>query len=96
MLAIKQDGNRKSALSLDVRADGNKQVLSITNYNADVSLYKPRQRSMSLTSARQDTISSSGDGFEVVNATVQPTLTFSIEFSGIGISLVNRRLLEIV
>ncbi|KAL4243512.1 VPS13 family protein [Abortiporus biennis] len=82
-------------VSLDVRAEAHKQVLRITNYNAEFSLYKPRQRSYS-TLSRQDTISSSQEAFEAVQEEVPPTLTFNLDFEGIGISLINRRMIEVI
>lgn len=69
-------------------------MLRITNYNPDYSLYKPRQRSLSIS--RQDTISSSAEAFEAITEEVVPTLTFNVEFAGIGISLVNRKMVEVV
>ncbi|RPD62925.1 vacuolar protein sorting-associated protein 13 [Lentinus tigrinus ALCF2SS1-6] len=82
-------------VSLDVRADGPQQVLRISNYNAELSLYKPRRRStVSLT--RQDSMSSSQEAFEAVQETVSPTLTVSLDLHGVGVSLVNRRMVEVV
>jgi vacuolar protein sorting-associated protein 13A/C len=83
-------------VSLDVRADGHKQVLRITNYNPDQSLYKPRTQNYSDSTTRQDTISSSTEAFEAVTEDVAPSLTFKIEFAGIGVSLINRRMVEVV
>jgi vacuolar protein sorting-associated protein 13A/C len=45
---------------------------------------------------RQDTLSGNAEGFEAVAEDVPPSLTFTIEFAGIGVSLVNRKLLEVV
>jgi len=81
---------RAKAVSLDVRAEGYKQVLRITNYNPDRSLYKPRTQSNLDSTTRQDTISSSAEAFEVVTEDVAPSLTFKVEFAGIGISLINK------
>ncbi|CDO71578.1 hypothetical protein BN946_scf184911.g48 [Trametes cinnabarina] len=82
-------------VSLDVRAEGHKQVLRITNYNAEYSLYKPRRRdTVSLT--RQDSMSSSQDAFEAVQETVSPVLTVALDLQGIGVSLINRRMVEVV
>ncbi|KAK7468899.1 Vacuolar protein sorting-associated protein 13 [Stygiomarasmius scandens] len=81
-------------VALDVRADGPKQVLRITNYNRDQSVYKPK-RSNTLVS-RQDSISSSVEAFEAVTTENVPTLSFSVDFAGIGISLVNRKLIEVI
>ncbi|KAJ4486135.1 vacuolar protein sorting-associated protein 13 [Lentinula aciculospora] len=89
------EGQKTRAVSLDVRADGDKQVLSITNYNAEQSLYKPK-RSNTGSLSRQDTISSTGESFEAITEEDAPTLGISIHFSGIGVSLVNRRLIEVI
>ncbi|KAM5536198.1 hypothetical protein V8D89_010097 [Ganoderma adspersum] len=82
-------------VSLDVRADGPKQVLRISNYNAELSLYKPKRRSTA-SLGRQDSMSSSMDAFEAVQETVSPVLTVALDLHGIGVSLVNKRLVEVV
>lgn len=82
---------------MDVRADGPRQILRITNYNPAVSLYKPRQRSGSVSSlVRQDTSEGSQEAFEAIQQQIPPTFVFNIEFSGLGMSLVNRKMVEIV
>lgn len=91
-----QDKQRNKAVSLDVRAEGHKQVLSITNYDPQFSLYKPRHRNSSGLISRQDTISSSAEAFDAVTEEVPPSLSFTVDLSGIGISLMNRRLAEVV
>uniref|UniRef100_A0A5K1JWH3 CHIP6 n=1 Tax=Ganoderma boninense TaxID=34458 RepID=A0A5K1JWH3_9APHY len=82
-------------VSLDVRADGPKQVLRISNYNMEHSLYKPRRRSTA-SLGRQDSMSGSMDAFEAVQETVSPVLTVTLDLHGIGVSLVNKRLIEVV
>ncbi|KAI0724570.1 vacuolar protein sorting-associated protein 13 [Cerioporus squamosus] len=83
-------------VSLDVRADGPQQVLRISNYNAELSLYKPKRRNTaSLT--RQDSMSSSSqEAFEAVQETVSPVLTVALDLQGVGVSMVNRRMVEVV
>ena len=83
-------------MSLDVRADGQKQVLRITNYNPEQSLYKPRQRSSSMSVLRQDTISSTTEAFEAITEEVASNFSLLIDFAGIGISLINKRLVEVI
>ncbi|RDB28887.1 Vacuolar protein sorting-associated protein 13 [Hypsizygus marmoreus] len=90
------DNQRAKAVSLDVRADGRKQVLRITNYSQEQSVYKPRKRSNSGSVTRQDTMSSSADAFEAVTENVPPSMSFSVELAGIGISLINKRLVEVI
>ena len=82
-------------MSLDVRADGPKQVLRISNYVAETSLYKPKRR-MTGSLTRQDSVSSSQEAFEAVQETVTPVLTVSLDLHGIGICLVNKRMVEVV
>ncbi|KZT30580.1 vacuolar protein sorting-associated protein 13 [Neolentinus lepideus HHB14362 ss-1] len=81
-------------VSLDVRADGPRQVLRITNYNPVFSLYKPKHR-QSTTPSRSDTISSQ-DAFEAVTEQVTPSFSVNVNFAGIGLSLINRKLVEVV
>ena len=45
---------------------------------------------------RQDSMNSSMDPFEAVQETVQPVLTIALDLHGIGVSLVNKRLVEVV
>ncbi|KIM85199.1 hypothetical protein PILCRDRAFT_817197 [Piloderma croceum F 1598] len=89
------DRQRTRAVSLDVRADGHKQVLRVTNYNAEQSLYKPKRTDTSGL-ARSDTAISSAEAFEAVTEEILPTFTFDVDFAGIGVSLVNRRMVEVV
>ncbi|TFK57082.1 DUF1162-domain-containing protein [Heliocybe sulcata] len=81
-------------VSLDVKADGPKQVLRITNYNPAFSLYKPKHR-QSASISRSDTTSSQ-DAFEAVTEQVTPSLSVNLNFAGIGLSLINRKLVEVV
>lgn len=89
------DRKRARAVSLDVRADGHQQILRITPYVAEHSLYKPKFHSSSSLS-RADTMTSSSEGFEAIMEDVPPTLSFNMEFAGIAISLVNRKMVEVV
>ncbi|KAF8168100.1 vacuolar protein sorting-associated protein 13 [Crassisporium funariophilum] len=90
------DRQRTRVVSLDVRADGQKQVLRITHYDAEQSLYKPRQRSGSLSATRQDTISSSAEAFEAITEEVASSMAVFVDLAGIGISLINKRMVEVV
>jgi vacuolar protein sorting-associated protein 13A/C len=86
---------------LDVRAEGEQQVLRITNYVAERSLYKPKRRntsgSISRTSTlRADSASSSTEAFEAVTEEIAPSLSVKLDLQGIGISLINRNLVEVV
>ncbi|PFH54473.1 hypothetical protein AMATHDRAFT_72271 [Amanita thiersii Skay4041] len=91
------DNQRSKIVALDLRADEHMQVLRITPYNPERSLYKPRQRSNStLMAPRSDSVSSITEFFEAVPETVAPTLTYLIDLTGIGVSLVNKNLIEVV
>jgi hypothetical protein len=93
---FKQDQQRARVVSLDVRANAQKQVLRITNYIAEQSLYKPRQRGSSVSVTRQDTASSAADAFEAITEVVAPILGITVDLTGIGVSLINKRLVEVV
>lgn len=82
-------------VSLDVRADGHRQILRITNYIAERSVYKPKRRDTSGL-ARSDTAISSAEVFEAVTEEVLPTFSFDVDFAGIGVSLVNRKMVEVI
>ncbi|KAG8880371.1 hypothetical protein FRB97_000908 [Tulasnella sp. 331] len=86
-------------VSLDVRAEGPKQVLTVTNYSEDTSLYRRRARSSSTaesTISREDTLSSQVEAFEAITEEIKPSMSINLDFEGIGISLINRRLVEVV
>ncbi|KAF9652010.1 vacuolar protein sorting-associated protein 13 [Thelephora ganbajun] len=89
------DRSGTRAVSLDVRADGQTQILQITNYNQASSVYRPRHRA-SISITRQDTHVSSQDAFEAVTEEVPPTLMFTLDLEGIGLSLMNRKMLEVI
>ena len=80
---------------MDVRADGQTQILQITNYNQESSVYRPRHRT-SVSVARQDASTSSQDAFEAVTEDIPPTLTFTLDLEGIGLSLMSKKMLEVV
>lgn len=82
-------------MSLDVRAEGLKQILRISNYNPKLSLYKPTSR-QSTSVTQLDSISGSQEAFEAVQEEVSFTLAINIDFEGIGLSLINRKAVEVV
>ncbi|VDB84480.1 unnamed protein product [Peniophora sp. CBMAI 1063] len=97
---ISGGNGKKGAVSLDVRAEGSKQILRITNYNKETSVYQPKRRNTMSSTSRADTLRtdtmSSQEAFEAVTEEVPPTLAFKLDFEGIGVSLINRRLIEVV
>ncbi|KAH8120322.1 vacuolar protein sorting-associated protein vps13 [Phellopilus nigrolimitatus] len=84
--------HNSGALSLDVRADGPSQLLSISNYREETSLYKPKRRG---TVSRSDSISTTQE-FEAVQEEVPPSLAVDLDLKGLGISLLNKKLVEIL
>ncbi|KAF7791866.1 hypothetical protein EIP86_002890 [Pleurotus ostreatoroseus] len=85
--------NGPRTVSLDVRAESSKQVIRITNYNPDVSLYKPTRRNT--LSISQDSLSSQ-EAFEAVEQEIASTFNFTLDLEGFGLSLVNRKAIEVV
>jgi vacuolar protein sorting-associated protein 13A/C len=88
-------------VSLDVRAEGEQQVLRITNYVAERSLYKLKRRNTASSVGRSGTTrsespSTMGDAFEAVTEEIAPSLSIKLDLQGIGISLINRSLVEVV
>ena len=82
-------------MSLDVRAEGPKQVLGISDYNAQISVYKPTSRRQgSIT--QLDSAASSQEAFEAIQEEVSSSLTVNVDFEGIGLSLINRKAAEVV
>ncbi|CAE6445232.1 unnamed protein product [Rhizoctonia solani] len=86
-------GNR--AVSLDVKAEGPSQTLTVSNYLEERSVYKRRARAASGTLQRQDTMSSQ-EAFEAVTAKATVGLVVKLDLEGIGLSLVDKRMMEIL
>ena len=88
MRITKGDGNqRPKIIDLNVVAEGPSQTLVMSNYKPQMSLYK--QKSASATT-------STTTGFEVKEQDTNVTLKATVRFAGIGISLVNSQLRELV
>ena len=60
-----------------------------------MSLYKPKRRNTT-SLARTDSIAGSQEAFEAVQETVAPDLTVVLDLHGVGVSLVNKRMVEVV
>jgi vacuolar protein sorting-associated protein 13A/C len=80
---------------MDVRASGHQQVLRLSNYNEETSLYRPKLHS-STSSLRIDTVSNGTEGFEAITEDSQPSFLLDVVLEGIGVSLVNRSVIEVV
>lgn len=86
-------------VSLDVRSEGQARVLSISNYSEETSLSESRPRSGTLDSTapqRMVTLGSSVETFEAFTEEIIPTIALTVELDGIGISMINRQLVEVV
>ncbi|OJD40388.1 vacuolar protein sorting-associated protein vps13 [Diplodia corticola] len=82
-----QNTNRGKIIDLSVVADGPTQTLVISNWKPSKSLYKQK----SATASRSTT-----DGFEVKDMDMDVTFKAKLRIAGIGVSLVNRQLRELV
>jgi vacuolar protein sorting-associated protein 13A/C len=51
---------------------------------------------MDSTLTRSDTMSWQNDAFEAVTSDIPPSMVINLDFEGLGLSLVNRRLVEVV
>jgi vacuolar protein sorting-associated protein 13A/C len=90
-----QDGRGIGVISMDARASGHQQVLRLSDYNEETSPYRPKSRTSS-ASLRVDSISSGTEAFEAVTDDIQPGFMLDVNLDGIGVSLVNRRVIEVV
>jgi vacuolar protein sorting-associated protein 13A/C len=98
LTVLHQTRNGSRILSLDVRAEGPTQILEISNYSEDTSLYKRRPRAASVSEplSRQNTISSQAETFEAVTEEIKPSLSINLDLEGLGLSLINKRLVEVL
>lgn len=89
--SLQKAGNARIA-SLDVRAEGPSQLLVITNYEESHSAFKPTGRgTLSRTSTMDSNVA-----FEAVPTDTSVNMTISVDFEGVGISVVNKRMQELV
>ncbi|GAA5827080.1 hypothetical protein JCM11251_002234 [Rhodosporidiobolus azoricus] len=83
-------------MSIDVRAEGSTQAVTFSNYVEEDSVFKLQRRNTE-TASRTESITSSRDGvFEAVDVDVSTTFSFGLGLEGIGISLVNRNMQELI
>ncbi|GAA94842.1 hypothetical protein E5Q_01496 [Mixia osmundae IAM 14324] len=88
--------NRSHAVvSLDVKAEGPTQALIISDYAEQDSVYTQQVRPGSL-SRQNSTTSVNQVDFEARDVQVRTTLTVKIQMEGLGISLVNRSMSELL
>lgn len=82
-----QGQQRQKIIDLNVVADGPTQTLVMSNYKPQTSLYKQKSASAS---------ASTSAGFEVKEQDTDVTMRATVRFAGVGISLVNSQLRELV
>lgn len=88
------DGRGNRVLSIDVRADGPTQTVVLSNYSEALSNFKIKRQHLS----RTDTMNSRASteiGFEAVDVDTDILASFNVMLSGVGISLMDRRVQEI-
>jgi vacuolar protein sorting-associated protein 13A/C len=76
-------------LSIDVRTEGQSQVLVISRYDEQNSIYKPARRTDSVSG-------SNSSAFETVETQEKPSLTLEVKLEGVGLSIVNKNLQELM
>ena len=81
-------GKQPKIIDINIAADGPTQTLLLSNYKPSKSLYKQK--------AGQASQGSVATGFEVKEMDTDVTFKAQIRFAGIGISLVNRKLRELL
>lgn len=83
---------RSTTVSIDVRADGGSQLLTISPYNEETSVYKPTRPGAGIRRSESTTsLSSSTVAFETISVSEKPTMNITVELEGIGISVISRR-----
>ena len=88
------EGRGMRVISLDVRADGPTQTLTLTNYSESTSNFKLAR--INSTFSRTDTMSSTRDlGFEAVDVDTRILSSYNVEFEGVGISIINKNVQEL-
>lgn len=78
-------------LSMDIQAEGNSQLLVISPYNEDTSVYKPARNGPGGLSRSDSVESLVTSSFETVAVSEKPTLSIVIELEGIGISVITKK-----
>ncbi|GAA6061937.1 hypothetical protein JCM10212_001505 [Sporobolomyces blumeae] len=84
-------------ISIDVRAESAAQVVAFSNYTEEASVFKLQRRNTTDAGSRPGSVMSNRDVvFEEVDVDNVTTFSLSLNLEGIGISLVNRSMQELV
>ena len=87
-LPAAQGSRQQKIIDINIAADGPTQTLVLSNYKASKSLYKQKP-----AQASQGSVAT---GFEVKDMDTDVTFKAQVRFAGIGISLVNSKLKELL
>lgn len=78
-----------------MRAEGPTQAIRFSNYAEEDSVFKLQRQNTDLS--RQESIASSREAvFEAVDVDVVTTFSFGLSLEGIGISVVNKKMQELI
>jgi vacuolar protein sorting-associated protein 13A/C len=91
-MIMMQESHPGQVVSLDVRADGPSQLLVLSKYEAASNAFKPTSRG---SLSRTNTIDSN-IAFEAVATDTSVNMTLNLELEGIGISVLNKKMHELV
>jgi len=86
-LPLVQGLDTQKSIDIDIVADGPKQTLVLSKYKPSLSLYRQKSGKAS---------QSTSAGFEVKEQDTDVTFTAQIRLAGVGISLINRNLKELL
>ena len=87
-IPVTKGSNQQKIIDLNIAAEGPTQTLVLSNYKQSKSLYKQKSASTSQSSV--------ATGFEVKEVNSDVTLKAQLRLAGIGISLVNKNLKELL
>ena len=93
----RQSSKKAVTVSLDIQADGGSQLLVISPYNEENSVYKPARRNASSTMRRSESMDSiTASSFETVTVNEKASISLNIDLEGIGVSIITKRPDELV
>ena len=93
--ANRHTGHRSSMVSTDIQADGNSQLLVISHYDPETSVYKPAKRGAGAIKRSDSTDSITTASFETVAISDKPNMTITVELEGIGLSVITKSAAEL-
>jgi vacuolar protein sorting-associated protein 13A/C len=91
----KQPGRNATEVSTEISADGNSQLLVISYYNSETSLYKPARRGHGAMRRSDSTDSISTQQYETEPVSAKPNMTISVELEGVGLSVITKSAAEL-